>query len=105
MLQPGIQAPGSLHVLDDTALKTKQCASECSCCITHVLLLQVSDAVSAVFGGASFDVLHLTVRQVSGIMTGVGAGCCLVWTLYAWWQCRQVLQQKNAALGTTQTQP
>ena len=61
------------------------------------MLLQVSDGISAVFGGASFDVLHLTVRQVSGIMTGVGGVCCLVWTLYAWWQCRKLALVMEAA--------
>lgn len=64
----------------------------------------MSDAVSAVFGGAAFDVLHLSVRQVSGIMTVVGAGCCLVWTLYAWWQCRHLAQEKNASSEASQTQ-
>lgn len=58
--------------------------------LVGVCLLQVADGISAVFGGASFDVLNLSVRQVSGIMTVVGGVCCLVWTLYAWWQCRKL---------------
>ena len=103
MLQPGIHPLGSLHILDDASIEIKR--RDMKLQKSPQLLLQVSDAVSAVFGGASFDVLHLSVRQVSGIMTGVGGWCCLVWTLYAWWQCRQLFQQKNAALGTVQTQP
>ena len=85
-------------------MDSSQCDSRVLLLHSHVLLLQVSAMVSAVFGGASFDVLHLTVRQVSGIMTVFGGGCCLVWTLYACWKCRQLLQQKKAALDTTQTQ-
>ena len=69
--------PGSLHIPVNIAIDAKQCDSK-YCCCAHVLLPQVSDVVSTVFGGASFDVLHLAMRQVSVIMTGVGGGCCPV---------------------------
>lgn len=81
---------------------TSACARNIELNTYNACLLQVSDAVSAIFGGASFDVLHLTVRQVSSIMSGVAAGCCFVWTAYAWWQCRRLAQDKAATSANAQ---
>lgn len=54
--------------------------------------MQVADAASAIFGGAAFDLLHLSARQVSSIMLGVAVAPSIVWTLYAWWQCKRISQ-------------
>ena len=57
------------------------------------MCVQVADAASAVFGGAAFDLLHLTARQVSTVMLGVALLPTMVWTLYAWRRCKRLAQE------------
>ncbi len=47
------------------------------------MCMQVADSVSAVFGGAAFDLLHLNARQVSSIMLGVTLAPTMIWTWIA----------------------
>ena len=61
------------------------------------IILQVADAASAVFGGAAFDLLHLNARQVSSVMLGVALLPTVVWTLYAWWQCKRLAADARKA--------
>ena len=60
--------------------------------------MQVADAASAIFGGAAFDLLHLSARQVSSIMLGVAVAPSMVWTLYAWWQCKRISQDAQGKI-------
>lgn len=55
--------------------------------------VQVADAASAVFGGAAFDLLHLSARQVSTVMLGVALLPTTVWTLYAWQRCKRLAEE------------
>ena len=61
--------------------------------------IQVADGLSAVFGGAAFDLLHLNVRQVSTVMLGFAVAPTAVWTAYAWWQCKVLSEQGQKDTG------
>ena len=76
-------------MLTASLIQGKKSSDPCVC-------LQIADAASAVFGGAAFDLLHLDARNVSTIMFGVAIFPSIVWTLYAWWQCRLMTQAQNS---------
>ncbi|KAL3148744.1 hypothetical protein ABBQ38_014155 [Trebouxia sp. C0009 RCD-2024] len=59
----------------------------------EMALFTVADAASAVFGGAAFDLLHLSARQVSTVMLGVALLPTTVWTLYAWQRCKRLAEE------------
>ena len=70
-------------------------------CLPTLVYLQVADAASAVFGGAAFDLLHLNARQVSTVMLSLALLPTAVWSLYAWRQCKRMVQESQTTSAAT----
>ena len=49
----------------------------------EMALYTVTEAASSVFGGAAFDLLHLTLQQTLAVLAVLGGASTLLWVTFA----------------------
>lgn len=49
-------------------------------------LYTIAEAMSSIFGGAAFDVLHLSVHQTTSVLAVIAGMIAVFWGVYAWKQ-------------------
>lgn len=51
---------------------------------TESALFTITETISSLFGGAAFDILHLSLHQLLLILTVAAVAMAAVWVGYAW---------------------